>query len=115
MAHSDIGAVIIAADSFLTSQNRRIAELALRHHLPSATQALDYSMVGGLMSYGQDLNKNYVRAATYVDKILRGAKPADLPIEQPTVYEMIVNLKTARALGLKVPDTILLQATKVIE
>ena len=67
------------------------------------------------MSFGQNLNKNYVRAATYIDKILKGAKPGDLPIEQPTTYEMIVNLKTAKALGVKIPDTILLQATRVIE
>ena len=72
-------------------------------------------MVGGLMSFGPNLVKNYTRAATYIDKILKGAKPGDLQIEQPTTYEMIINLKTAKALGVKIPDTILLQATKVIE
>ena len=115
MTQAGVQALIISGDSFLNTQVRRIAELALSLHLPSITQIDDYAKVGGLISYGVNIAESFRRTATYVDKILKGAKPGDLPIEQPTTYELIVNLKTARALGVKISDTILLQATGVIE
>ena len=115
MKEAGIQAVIIIGEPFLMTQRRRIAELALSHHLASISHSSEYPMAGGLMSYGSISSSMFRRLATYVDKILKGAKPGDLPIEQPTTYEMVINLKTAKALGLKLPDAVLLQATKVIE
>jgi ABC-type uncharacterized transport system substrate-binding protein len=112
-AHAD--AVTIAIDGVFFQQSKRIAELALRYRLPFiSTQELD-AEAGSLMSYGAGVAKNYRRAATYVEKILKGAKPAELPVEQPMTVELIINLKTARALGLKVPQALLLRADRVIE
>ena len=96
--------VIVAADAFLNEQAQHIAPLALKHRLPSITQPRVYVEAGGLMSYGPNTAESYRHAATYVDKILKGAKPADLPIEQPTKFELVVNLKTAKALGLISPS-----------
>ena len=115
MKEAGIQAVIIIGEPFLMTQRRRIAELALSHHLASISHSSEYPMAGGLKSYGSISSSMFRRLATYVDKILKGAKPGDLPIEQPTTYEMVINLKTAKALGLKLPDAVLLQATKVIE
>jgi putative ABC transport system substrate-binding protein len=108
-------AVLIAADSFLLSQTERIARLAAASMLPSSANWPEYARAGGLFSYGPDLKDGYRRAATYVDKILKGAKPADLPIEQPTKFELIINLKTAKALGLEIPSNLLFTADEVIE
>jgi putative ABC transport system substrate-binding protein len=91
-------------------QREHIAELALKYRLPSVFGNRAYVEAGGLMGYGTPLTANYVRAAAYVDKILKGAKPADLPVEQPRTLELVVNMKTARALGLAIPQTILLTA-----
>jgi ABC-type uncharacterized transport system substrate-binding protein len=113
--HERVGAVIVANDPLFIQQGRRIAELAMKHHLPSAGQMQEHAEVSGLMSYGQNLADNYRRAATYVDKILKGAKPADLPIEQPTKFELVINGKTAKILGLKIPQSLLISADKVIE
>jgi putative ABC transport system substrate-binding protein len=79
------------------------------------TSSKQYAEAGALISYGPLLEANYLRAATYVDKVLKGAKPGDLPVEQPTTFEMVINMKTAKVLGVKIPDSILVQATKVIE
>ena len=92
----------------------RITALAAKHRLPAMYGLRDFVDAGGLMAYAPDLAVMCRRAADYVDKILKGAKPADLPIEQPTRYVLVVNLKTARALGLTIPESILLQANEVI-
>jgi putative ABC transport system substrate-binding protein len=106
--------VMVAADAFLNEQSLHIAPLALKHRLPSISQPRVYAEAGGLMSYGPNTADSYRHAATYVDKILKGAKPADLPVEQPTKFELAVNLKTAKALGLKIPESIRIRADEVI-
>jgi putative ABC transport system substrate-binding protein len=109
------GAVILAQDSLFTQQRRQIAELSAKHRLPLIAAMLEYVEAGVLMSYGPSFADIYRRAATYVDKIFRGAKPGDLPIERPTKFDLAVNLKTARALGLTIPQSILIRADRVIE
>ena len=97
------------------SQARRVAELAARNRLPAMYELRPYVEAGGLISYSADLIEIWRRAAIFVDKILKGAKPGDLPIEQPTKFELIVNMRAARALGLTIPPSILLRADQVIE
>ena len=96
-------------------QAAQIAELALRHKLPLAALTRVHAEAGGLLTYGPSLELSYRRAASYVDKIIKGAKPAELPVEQPTNFELVINLKTAKALGMKIPQSILLRADRVIE
>ena len=108
-------AVIVAADAFFVQQRRQIAELALKNRLPSMFPFREDVQAGGLMSYGQNLADSYRRAATYVDKILKGAKPGELPIEQPTRFHLAINRKTAKALGLNITNELLLRADEVIE
>jgi putative tryptophan/tyrosine transport system substrate-binding protein len=115
MSKDRVGAVTALPLPFLTGERRRIAELALRNRLPSVFHWREYVEVGGLMSYGAGQDDLIRRAATYVDKILKGTKPADLPVEQPTKFELVINLKTAKALGLTIPQSILLRADQVIE
>lgn len=115
MAREHAGALLIMDDSFLVSHGAQIAELAARQKLPSIHTLRQYVEAGGLMSYGRVTGDYFRRAATYVDKILKGARPGDLPIEQPTKLELIFNMKTARALGVKIPDNLLLRADKVID
>ena len=93
----------------------QIAELAVRHLLPTVYEVRDYVVAGGLMSYGLDIRENWRRAATYVDRILRGAQPKDLPVEQASKFELVINLKTAKALGITVPPMLLARADEVIE
>jgi putative ABC transport system substrate-binding protein len=107
--------VIIPANGMFQSQNRRIAQLALAAHLPVIFPDRRNIEAGGLASYGVDVRENFRRAAVYVDKILKGAKPGDLPIEFPTKLELVINLKTAKALGLTIPTTMLGRADEVIE
>jgi len=97
------------------AQRTEIVAAAASHRMPAIYPFRHWVELGGLMSYGSNLFGMYRYASTYVDKILQGAKPADLPVEQPAIFEMAINLKTAKALGLTVPPSILLQATKVIE
>jgi putative tryptophan/tyrosine transport system substrate-binding protein len=108
-------ALIVAADSYFDVQRDQITKLAVKNRLPTIFSSRELTEAGGLMSYGQDLAEHYRRAATYVDKILKGAKPGDLPIEQPTVLELVINRRIAKALGLTIPQELLLRADKVIE
>jgi putative ABC transport system substrate-binding protein len=107
--------LFIAPDPFLTDGSLRIALFAASRRLPSLHFSKRFAESGGLMSYGGSLEDSYRRAAAYVDRILKGAKPADLPVEQPTRFELVVNLGTAKAIGLKFPQSILLRADQVIE
>ncbi len=109
------GALIILADPMFYSQRTRLAELAAKGRLPAMAAQREYAEAGGLLAYGANLLENYRRAAVYVDKILRGAKPGDLPIEQPAKFELVVNLKTAKTLGLTIPQSVLLRADEVIQ
>jgi len=94
---------------------KRIAEFAAKNRLPTVCASKEYADAGSLMSYSSNLLDDFRRAATYVDKILKGAKPADLPVEQPTKFELVINMKTAKALGLTIPQTLLLRADQLIE
>jgi len=115
MARERAGAVVILPDTFFAQQLRQVAELALKHRLPSLYAAPEYAASGGFMSYGPDFTDNFRRAASYVDRILKGAKAGDLPIEQPTLFHMAINRKTAKTIGITVPPELLLRADKVIE
>ena len=108
-------AAIILTDTFLVQQMRQIAELAIKHRLPSIFGVNEYAEAGGLLSYGQDVTANFHRAATFVDKILKGAKPGELPFEQPMQFHLVINRKTANAIGLAIPQELLLRADRVIE
>jgi putative tryptophan/tyrosine transport system substrate-binding protein len=102
-------------DPVFIPHRARLVDLAAKNRLPSIfTQRADVE-AGGLMSYGPSFPDMYRRAATFVDKILKGAKPADLPVEQPTKFELVINLKTAKALGVTIPQTLLLRADQVLE
>jgi len=108
-------AVLVVADALFATQRERIADLTTRHRLPSMHGLAVNVEAGGLIYYGPDLIAVYRRSAYYADRILKGAKPADLPVEQPTKYDLVVNLKTAKALGVSVPRSLLLRADRVIE
>ena len=109
------GLYVIIGGGVMRPNLKRIAGFALKSRLPSVYDNKEAVDAGGLMSYGADLAASYRRVAYYIDKILKGAKPADLPVEQPTKFEFVINLKTARALGLTIPQTLLLRADQVIE
>jgi len=110
-----VAVVILLASALFQAERHRLVELAAKHRLPTIYENRAFSEAGGLMSYGPDLRDVFRRAATHVDKILKGAKPADLPVEQPTKFELVINLKTAKALGLAIPPSLLLRADQVIE
>jgi putative ABC transport system substrate-binding protein len=109
------GALLVQGSSMLMSQRARLRDLTVKSRLPSMCTLREYAEAGCLISYGVDFTDLYRRAAGFVDKILRGARPADLPVEQPTKFELVINLKTAKALGLTIPPSILQQADQVIE
>ncbi len=115
MVRESAAALIVPLAPLFNDQARRIAELALKNRLPSVSAFYKYAEVGGLINYGQNLADHYYRAASYVDRIFRGAKPGDLPIEQPTRFESVVNRSTAKALGVTIPQELLLRADKLIE
>ena len=109
------GALIVLDDPLSVSERRRIIDLAASHRLPTMYGFREFVEAGGLMSYGPNLRDHYRRAARYVDKILKGAKAGDLPVEQPTLFELAINLKTAKALGLTIPQSLLGRADQVIQ
>jgi len=115
MARERADVVLVSADPMFTSEYRRVVEMAARTRLPAVYPFRNVAEAGGLMSYGTDLSAIYRSAAIYVDKILSGAKPADLPVQQPTKFELVINMKTAKALGLTIPPTVLLRADLVLE
>jgi ABC-type uncharacterized transport system substrate-binding protein len=115
MSRQNAGAVIVVADAFFIQEGQQIAELARKHRMPSVFPFREQVDAGGLMSYGQHLADNFRRAATYVDKIFKGAKPAYLPVEESTKPELVINLRTAEALGVTIPPELLALATEVIE
>ena len=116
MVRARSGALVVLPDPLLAGVlPARIAELATRNRLPTMGTFKEQAEAGGLLSYGPSLTANFHRTAAYVDKILKGAKPADLPVEQPTKFELVINLKTAKALGLTIPQALLLRADEVIQ
>ena len=115
MATERVGALLVVSDAIFNSHRTRLADLAARGRLPAAYGVRESVEAGGLMSYGTSFLDLYRRSAAYVDKILKGAKPADLPVEQPTKFELVINLKTAEALGLTLPPSLLQRADQIIE
>jgi putative ABC transport system substrate-binding protein len=108
-------ALVVLPSPILTYHQKPLVGLAAKHRLPALYQARDFVDAGGLMSYGLSLRDHFRRAATYVDKILRGAKPAELPVEQPMKFELVINMKTAKALGLRIPPALRLRADQIID
>jgi putative ABC transport system substrate-binding protein len=115
MASNQAQALIILADSFMNTHFQKLADLSLKNRLPAIYGFREFADAGGLLSYGASNHWLFRRAASYVDKIFKGANPGDLPIEQPTTFELIINLKTAKALGVTIPDKLLATADEVIE
>jgi putative ABC transport system substrate-binding protein len=115
MTRARAGALTLLPSNLFRREHRRLLDLAARHRLPAVYPWRDFVDAGGLMSYGASLTDSSRRAATYVDKILKGAKPGDLPVEQPTKFELVINLKTARTLALTIPPSVLSRADQVIE
>lgn len=115
MTRERAGALTVLADPMFLSQRRRIADLAAKSRLPATFNWRQYAEAGGLIAYGPNLADQWRRVATFVDKILKGAKPADLPVEQPTRFELVINLRTTKALGLTIPQSILIRADHVIQ
>jgi putative ABC transport system substrate-binding protein len=110
-----LGAIMMPAGRLFFPERKRIVELAVKYRLPAIYPHKEYVDEGGLLFYGWDFTDQYRRAAVYVDKILKGAKPADLPVEQPMKFEFVINLKTAKQIGLTIPPEVLARATKLIK
>jgi putative ABC transport system substrate-binding protein len=115
-AHKEsVDAVLVLTSVVTTTQRESIIRLAVQNRLPAIYFTADWVEAGGLLAYGASFNDLFRRAATYVDKILKGVNPADLPVEQPTKFELVINLKTAKALGLTIPPSLLVRADQIIE
>ena len=110
-----VQALMMIQSALYATHRARIAELALRNRLPTISGETGYAQAGGFMNYGPNIPESWRRAAWYVDRILKGAKPGDLPIEQPTKFELVVNLKTAKTLGLTIPQSVLVRADEIIQ
>ena len=110
-----VDALVVLADPILALHQKRIVEFAEKHRLPAIYGIKEFAAVGGLIAYAADLNTQFHRTAAYVDKILKGSQPTDLPVEQPTKFELVINLKTAKALEPTVPSSLLARADEVIE
>jgi putative ABC transport system substrate-binding protein len=110
-----VGALVLLPDVLFRNNQKRILDLAAKHQLPAMYWSRELVDAGGLMAYGANIPDQYRQAATVVDKILKGAKPGDLPIEQPAKLELVINVKTAKALGLTIPQSVLLRADYVVE
>jgi putative ABC transport system substrate-binding protein len=108
------GALIVIIDTMFFAERKQIGDLGIKHRLPTMLDSGQYVDAGGLMAYGANVSDLFRRAAVYVDKILKGAKPADLPVEQPTKFELVINLNTAKQIGLTVPPNLLARTDKVI-
>ena len=115
MTRERAGALLVVPDPMFFGQHERIVGLAAKSRLPASYEWREFADAGGLMSCGPSITEAYRRLATYVDKILKGAKPADLPVEQPTKFELVINRKTAKALGLTIPESLRVRADRVIE
>jgi putative ABC transport system substrate-binding protein len=115
MARARAQAVMVLGNPLFFAERQRVAELAIKHRLPTMSNLKDIVEAGGLMSYSPNWDDLYRRGAVYVDKIFKGAKPADLPVEQATKFELVINLKTAKALGLTIPQSVLARADQIIE
>ena len=115
MRSQRLGGILVLRDPLFLTHRNQIAALAAKNRLPAVYGFKEEAEAGGLMAYGANVPDMYRRAATYVDKILKGAKPADLPVEQPTKFELVINLKTAKVLGLTIPQSLLQRADEVIQ
>jgi putative tryptophan/tyrosine transport system substrate-binding protein len=115
MTRAGAGAVTVLPSNMFLNERARLVDLAAKSRLPAVYPWREFVDAGGLMSYGLNVADLFRRAATYVDRILKGAKPADLPVEQPTKFDLVINLKTAKALGLTIPPSLLARADQVIE
>jgi putative tryptophan/tyrosine transport system substrate-binding protein len=114
MATEHMKALLLLNDPIFFAQRKRLAELSVKHRVASVSGTLEYAEAGGLMAYGPSFRDMYARAAAYVDRILKGTKPAELPVEQPTKFELVINLKTAKQIGLTIPPNVLARADRVI-
>jgi len=115
MASDGAGGLIVWTSPLTLRYRARIVQLAATRHLPAMYGFGEFARAGGLMAYGPSVREMFRRAATYVDRILKGSKPADLPVEQPTKFELVINLKTAKALGLTIPPSLLARADQIIQ
>ena len=115
LARNPVGALMVLSSALFHGERQRIVRVAAQHRLPAMYEHRDFADAGGLLSHGPDILSLNRRAATYVDKILKGAKPADLPVEQPTKFELVINLKTAKTLGLTIPQSLLVRADEIIQ